>query len=85
MKRRVWSVEEIEGILLAAGQANSMATAVLPEQEGEAVAHYCQGFTAALVTMALAFGLSPRQVMRPGPHSAESAIARRFTDPGGAR
>lgn len=66
MKRRIWSVEEIEGLLLAAHQANSMARAVTLEGETEAMEHYQQGFVAALLTLALAFGIRPPAGMSEG-------------------
>ena len=59
MRRRVWSVEEIEGIMRAMHERNGMALAALPEGSS-AVRHYEEGFNAALVTLAIALGLVPR-------------------------
>ena len=58
MRRRVWSVEEIEGIMRAMHQRNAMASKALPGG-ASAMRYYEQGFDAALVTLAIAFGLMP--------------------------
>ena len=59
MRRRVWSVEEIEGIMRAMHERNGMAPAAAP-QGSSAVCSYEQGYNAALVTLAIALGLVPR-------------------------
>jgi len=62
LKRGVWSVDEIGDILAAANEATEASAAVIEAVSGEdarALGAYRQGFKAALVTVALAFGLSP--------------------------
>lgn len=62
MKRRVWSVDEIRDILVAANQASGASMAALQGDSAESVTvarAYRQGYVAALVTLSLALGLSP--------------------------
>ena len=58
MRRRVWSVEEIEGILRAVHEGNGRMLATLPEGSS-AMRHYQEGFRAALAALAIALGLIP--------------------------
>ena len=56
MRRRVWSVDEIEGIMRAIHERNGMARAALPEGD-RAARQYEEGFNAALVTLAMQEGM----------------------------
>ena len=56
MRRRVWSVVEIEGMMRAVYEGNGMTVAACPEASG-ALQHYEAGFRAALVALAIALGL----------------------------
>ena len=69
MRRRVWSVEEIEAIMRAIIQASGMRLAALPNSS-EAMGHYEAGFRAAVVALAIALGLAP------GSPSGSDALAR---------
>lgn len=59
MRRRIWSVDEIEDVLLAANQASGSAVAAASPQSAERLLAYREGFRAALVSVATALGVTP--------------------------
>ncbi len=62
MRRQVWSVDEIRDILMAAHEAGGMSAAAVDAKGEDAVRAmraYRQGFQTALVSVAIALGLSP--------------------------
>ena len=74
MQRRIWSIEEIEGLLLGVNQADNMARSAMPASS-EAMRAYRTGFVAALVSVALAVGIRPA-----GIGSAGRSLDRRQDD-----
>lgn len=61
MRRHVWSTDEIRDLLLATQQAGGLPQVLCgsDDESSRAARAYSQGFRAALLSLALAFGLAP--------------------------
>jgi hypothetical protein len=81
MKRSVWSRDEIKDVLISAQRASALTARAMGNSREAHAQAYAQGFAAALVVMATAFGLEPAGRSPfdgdSGPNSRQPVVRRR--------
>lgn len=87
MSLDIWFAEDIRNALLAANEGSAQTAAVMAEANGDddllvvTLRAYRKGYKAALITMALAFGIAP-QSLKMEAKEYERAIDSRTGDGG---